>query len=242
MKRCSERVESALGYLDTSGRPAGFHAAGNVHRVPPDIVDKPFSTNQTGDYRAGVYSNSQAEPTLTCHLARLGQHGPCKCHGCLGMVRTRVGQPGRSHIGVTYGLDLLDTVLIRQFVKTRKQLSKSLDQCDRRGARREFREIDDISEDDRRHIDAIGDHFFPISEPLHHLSRQNCIKERIGALLLEFDLRQIAPFPLAPTAAFKTGGYARTQQHRIDRFVEIVFGSCLDATDNGVIDLSGPKS
>jgi hypothetical protein len=117
----AERVERALGYLDTPRRPAGFHAAGNVHRVTPHVVHKAFAAYQTSDNRSGVYSNAQIEARFrTRGPAHLGQHCPCERHGRLCVVGSRVGYPCCSHIGIANGLYLLDTMLIGKFVETGK--------------------------------------------------------------------------------------------------------------------------
>ena len=53
-----EKLLGRGGYLYAALRTMGFHPAGGVDRVPPQVVDEPTFSNYTGYHGAGTNSDS----------------------------------------------------------------------------------------------------------------------------------------------------------------------------------------
>lgn len=132
---------STLTNLDFSRNPSGIHAAGHIHCVSPDIIERLYSTNDTSNDWTMVESYREIQ-LLSIQQSSLSQHTYPQlelieamlidevqflldfksklCHGnnvsifrlwCT-FVCLLVGQTTSCHIRSTYGLYLLNFAVL----------------------------------------------------------------------------------------------------------------------------------
>ena len=104
-----------------------------VHRVAPQVVEEPLAADDAGDHRAGV----DADPELEVEVAdgtvgaRRGDHVEREQGQDTSVVRPRVGDARRDHVGVADRLDLLEAVALGERVELAEQ---AIEQPDDLGA------------------------------------------------------------------------------------------------------------
>src|ERR687886_2247518 len=96
-----------------------FHAAGNIHRVSPQVIDEPFETNYPSDNRATVNPNpnTQRLVQLDIKTSHCFLHIDRKIGDRVSMVAPRRWQTSHDHIGIPNRFNLLHPMLFSQLIK-----------------------------------------------------------------------------------------------------------------------------
>ena len=115
----AEEFMGRLRDLDAARRTLGLHPARDVHRVAPEVVQEPLPADDASDDRARVHPDSELEAEVPDGPAGRHRRGHVKgeAREDRGMVRARVGNAGRDHVGVADRLDLLEAVTLGQGVE-----------------------------------------------------------------------------------------------------------------------------
>ena len=116
-----------------------------------------------------------------------GEHGQRKVGHHLGVICPRQGYPGRGHVSIADGLDLLDLQAPAEIVKGRKDPIEVVHQDRRRDPRRR-READQIGEQDGRLLDPVGDHYLAIVQP-ETIWPGRILRSRVSYLCLSSSIR-----------------------------------------------------
>src|SRR3712207_5869375 len=100
-----------------------LHPTGNIDRITPQIVDKPFDPNYASDDRSGVDPNTNAEGLVLLDIKTSHSllHIKGEIGDRLGMVASRRWQTSYHHISIPNRLNLLGSMLFSQFVKHREK-------------------------------------------------------------------------------------------------------------------------
>ena len=100
-----------------------------------------------------------------------------------GVVGAPPRHPGRHHVAVADGLDLLEVVALDQRVEALEHVVQELDQAERRHAGGHRREVDDVGKEDAGLVELLGDGARAHLQRLRDLARQDVEQQHLGALL-----------------------------------------------------------
>ena len=104
---------------NTAGGRLGRQPARDVYGVAPQVVDELLDPDHAGYDRAGTNADMHAEcfargRITLAHIVLYVQRHIGDRFGIFGIL---LGQPSRRHIGIAYGLDFFDPMLLSQHVK-----------------------------------------------------------------------------------------------------------------------------
>src|ERR1700722_8664976 len=113
VERVLDQVVGAARDLNTAAAAMRLHAARQVDRLAPQIIDEFLATNDTGDHGTRIDSDAERELTAT---------EPALCNGGLhikrevdegdGMVKPRARHAGGDHVAIANSLYLFQVVLL----------------------------------------------------------------------------------------------------------------------------------
>src|SRR3984957_2784162 len=139
----ADQIVSAARDLDRPALPMGFHAARQVHRVAPEIVDELLAADDASDHRSGIDADAEPKRHAAECPARHGfAHVESELHQSERVVGPLARRPGGDHIAVADRLDLLEAVLFDQVVEDGENLVEEIDQAERRHRRGHWGESD----------------------------------------------------------------------------------------------------
>jgi len=104
------------------------------------------------------------------------------------VIRRRPGQTRGRHVGIADCLDLLDAELVARGVERREHRVQGRDDGRRLEAPREFREADEVAEDDGHVVVPIGDEALAGVEPVDDRLGQHVQEEAVGLRPLGLEL------------------------------------------------------
>src|SRR5262249_35171685 len=115
--------------LNAAGKGVRLHAACRVHCVAPDVIDELVGADHARDEWARMNTDARLQVKTGLRgdgIDRLEQAWR-KRDDAQNMVRLRLGDAGRHHIGVADSLYLFHAVLEGKAVESGKYLAKELD-------------------------------------------------------------------------------------------------------------------
>ena len=122
----------------------------------------------------------------------------------------------------------------RQGVEFRKYLIELGDQTGSRHQRGGRREADDVGKKDRGALEAVGDDGLAGIEADDHRVWQYVAQQPLGSLLLRMQPRQIFALARPPALAFEACIDAGAQEHDVERLLQIILSTRLDAANDCV--------
>src|SRR5205823_5449114 len=110
---------SRFGDLDAARHAMRLHAAGQIHRVAPEIVNELPGANHPGDHGAGIDPNPELQrfAIVTTEARYLTPHLNRHRHYRLSVVVTRFRQPADDHVGIANRLYLLQPMMLGEPVE-----------------------------------------------------------------------------------------------------------------------------
>src|SRR5215472_3555980 len=164
LKTVLQALVDASRDLNASWNARGFHAAGEVHGIAPEIVDELSDANDASDDWTAVKPNAQLEaqslllPVLLCGF----HHSECHGRHSFGVVGAGLGQAADRHVTISDGFDFFDAQFTRCLIEQAEQAIQHLDNLRRGYLARKRRESDDIAKQDCDVRKAVSDLVFTL--------------------------------------------------------------------------------
>src|SRR5579863_2199853 len=235
-KRLLQMAVSRLRDLNTVRQSGRLKAACRIHRVPPDIINRPVPTDQTCDDFAGMDSDTQFEffvKTLA-RVLRYFEHAQCHLGHRYCVLRIFLGQAARHHVGVANGLDFLKLQSFRQRVERREQVIQDLDDTRSRAAVSQPGKPDQIGKQDGRLGKTIGDLDFALANSADDCFGQYVEQQGLGLALLYLQLVEKGLLAITQPLSLEGCVNPRSEKHRIERLGNVVFGARFNASHDAV--------
>jgi hypothetical protein len=180
--------------LDDAGNAFAGDPTGDVHGVAPEVVDELLLADDTGDHRPGTDADAQFEAHLvelksSCSRRHISSAMSASARSD---VAALVVEAGGHHVGVADGLDLLQAILLGQFVEAREDLVEHGENLLRRQAFGDPGEVHDVGEHHRDFGKAVGDRLGAVLQAFGDRRRQDVEQQSLRTLLL--DLQQAVRF------------------------------------------------
>ena len=126
----ADQFVGAARDLDRPALPLGFHAAREVHRRAPEIVDELLAADHAGDHRPGINADAERKPLPAEGPARNGvAHVESKLDQSQRVVSPLARHASGDHVAVADRLDLFETVLLDEIVESGEDLVEQVDQA-----------------------------------------------------------------------------------------------------------------
>ena len=248
MEVAAEFLLGLLGDMDHAGHSRGFHPAGHIDRVTPEIVGELDLADDSGDHRTGVDADTHLEFRAVefvevtegiDHFQRGGRND-------LRMIVPVGRQPADHHVAVADRLDLLHAVTFHDRVKRREDPVEHGDEIGGIGLAGESGESAQIGKHDGDRRVAVGDRLLPTLETPGDRSWKNVEEKLLRLLFLQFDefllgLELCKPelVQITETLLFQRRGHAGPEQCLVGRLGKIILRARLDALDSH-LDLFTP--
>ena len=129
--------------------PMRFHAARQVHRRAPEIVDELLAADDAGDHRSGIDADAERKPLAAeCPARNRVAHVEGKLDQSQRVVGSLARHASGDHVAVADRLDLFEAVLLDEIVESGEDLVEQVDQAQRNHRRSHRGEPDNIGEQD----------------------------------------------------------------------------------------------
>src|ERR1700733_5827748 len=114
----ADQIVGAAGDLDRPALPMRFHAARQVHRLAPEIVDELFAADHAGDHRPGIDADAERKRLAAeCPARHRFPHVESELHQSGRVIGPLARRPRRDHVAVTDRLDLFEAVLFDEIIE-----------------------------------------------------------------------------------------------------------------------------
>src|SRR5262245_38425610 len=122
-----------------------FHARSDIHRIAPDIVSELFRPDDSRYYRPAIDADPDFKHTLlpSAFFDEL-KNFKCSCHAFMRMPWIAHRYATNGDVGITYGFDFFEAMLLHNRIESRKAFMQFLRQNFRRKRLTYVREVDKV--------------------------------------------------------------------------------------------------
>eukprot|EP01136_Pigoraptor_vietnamica_P010965 Opistho-1_new@49258 len=182
-----------LAHVDAQGETARFHAACRVDRISEQTVARHFQTNDTRDDGTRVNARPQLQLAVgQVAYAEVDRAAEEVQRHRRNLARVPIsvadGESGRDHVRVADRLNLVDVVAVDDVVEASVEVVEEVDDLQGRALRGNVRETDDVTEEDRDEVEALGVHRLAVLQLFGNGLREHAVQQLLGLALLLVEL------------------------------------------------------
>ena len=150
----------------------------------------------------------------------------------LGVILNRGGKIGNCHVGIPDGLDLFQTMTLRERVEHGKNIVQEPHDLGGGQAGRQRREIHDVGEQHPDLGEIVGDSARRDLQALGNRRWQDVEKQALRPGMLRLQQPEQVHFLIAQALLFQARSHTRPEKRRVKRLTEVIVRALIDTPDD----------